>query len=84
MASVDKVGVEDLMRHHFIQAQLPIITPVIATAKILAITHLGNLADELMLLMKNNVVQIDVTKVSLRKIRAVFISRHTNGISTIL
>lgn len=57
MASVDKVGVEDLMRHHFIQAQLPIITPVIATAKILAITHLGNLADELMLLMKNNVVQ---------------------------
>lgn len=44
----DKVGVgEDLVRHQFIQALPPTISPVLATQKDLTLAQLGNLADEL-------------------------------------
>lgn len=43
-----KVGVgEDLVRHQFIQALPPTISPVLAAQKDLTLTQLGNLADEL-------------------------------------
>lgn len=43
-----KVGVgEDLVRHQFIQALPPTISPVLAAQRDLTLTQLGNLADEL-------------------------------------
>jgi len=54
-----RVGVsEDLVRHQFIQALPPAISPVLAAQRELTLQQLGTLADELSPLLQNQVMQV--------------------------
>ena len=58
-----KVGVgEDLIRHQFIQALPPTISPVLAAQKDLTMHQLGNLADELSPLLQNPLLNVQSQK----------------------
>ena len=59
----EKAGVgEDIVRHKFIQTLPPSIAPVVASQKNIALTDIGNLADELLPLSKEPLYHVQVNE----------------------